>query len=123
MLVAVAFAWKRGRNSPLLRSIRTRPMIDDDAQRAEVADRLTLDPSTTREVLRALGAALDLDPRRLRLSDRLDLLWDMQPQAGFHQHATFETWVKKRYPNAPDHLHADTVGDLIDALQHLPMIR
>ena len=51
------------------------------------------------------------------------LLWDMQPQAGFHQRATFETWLKKRYPNVPDHLHADTVGDLVAALQRLPQVR
>jgi hypothetical protein len=123
LIVAVAWAWRRGRKSALFREVHTRPLVDDGEQRGEVADRHTLDPATTREVLRALGAALDLDPRRLRLSDRLDLLWDMQPQAGFHQRATFETWLKKRYPNVPDHLFADTVGDLIAALQGLPMIR
>lgn len=123
VIVAGAFAWRRGRKSPLYREMQTRQLVDDGAQRSDGASREALDPTTTREVLRALGAALDLDPRRLRLSDRLHSLWDMQPQAGFHQSATFEAWIKKRYPNAPDHLYAETVGDLIAALQRLPMVR
>ena len=61
--------------------------------------------------------------RRLRLADPFDALWDMNPQAGFHQRATFETWVLKQYPRLPDSTQAVAVGDLIAQLQRLPLVR
>jgi hypothetical protein len=120
---AIAFAWARGRTSPLMAQLEARPVLDADAIRTELAARYTLDPRTTREVLHALGGALDLDAGRLRLDDELDALWDMQPQAGFHQRATFETWLLQRYPRLPPDLEASTVGQLIAALQRLPLAR
>ena len=123
VLVAIAFAWYRGRRSTLHRTLRARPILDADAIRQADATRYTLDPQTTREVLRALGAALEVDPGCLRLSDPFDALWDMSPQAGFHQRATFETWVLKRYPRLPETTAAATVGDLIARLQRLPLVR
>ncbi len=123
VLAAIAFAWYRGRKSSLHHALRARAVLDADAIRAEDAARYTLDPQTTRDVLRALGAALEVDPGCLRLTDRFDALWDMNPQAGFHQHATFETWVLKRYPRFPESTVAPTVGDLIEQLQRLPLLR
>lgn len=123
LAAAAAFAWHRGRRSPLYREVTTRPLVEVTALRKEVASRYTLDPVMTREVLKGLGNALGLDPGRLRLTDRLDALWDMQPDAGFHQRATFEEWLKKRHPNIPDHTYAETIGDLIEALQKLPQVR
>lgn len=82
-----------------------------------MANRYTLDPATTRDVLKGLAAALGLDPGRLRLTDRLDALWQMQPDAGSRQRASFEAWLRKHYPQRPEHLYAETVGDLIEALQ------
>jgi hypothetical protein len=117
--LAIAFAWVRGRKRTLYDEVRQRPLVDARDQRAEVA----LDPSTTRDVLRALGNALGIEPRRLRLTDRLDALWDMQPHAGLHQRADFEDWLKKHYPKLPDDLYADTIGELIAALQRLPQSR
>ncbi len=69
-----------------------------------IASRATLDPRTTRDVLTMLGAALGIDPGRLRLDDRLDALWDMDPHAGFHQRATFEDSLVRRYPKLPTDL-------------------
>lgn len=123
IVAAAAFAWHRGRKSPLYREVTTRPLVQVTAQRHEVANRYTLDPATTRDVLKGLGSALGLDPGRLRLTDRLDALWEMQPQAGFHQRATFEGWLKKRYRDIPDNTYAETIGDLIEALQKLPQVR
>jgi hypothetical protein len=123
VLAAIAFAWYRGRKSPLHRALRARPVLDADAIRDTDAARYALDPRTTREVLRALGSALDVDPGHLRLTDEFEALWDMNPQAGFHQHATFETWVLKRYPRFPDTTQAATVGDLIAQLQRMPLAR
>jgi cbb3-type cytochrome oxidase subunit 3 len=123
VLAAIAFAWYRGRKSTLHEALRARPPLDADAIRVADADRYTLDPQTTRDVLRALGAALEVDPGRLRLVDSFDALWDMNPQAGFHQRATFETWVLKHYPRLPESTQAATVGDLIAQLQRLPLVR
>ena len=123
VVAAAAFAWHRGRKSPLYREVTTRPLVEVTAQRKEVANRYTLDPATTRDVLKGLGNALGLNPGRLRLTDRLDALWDMQPDAGFHQRATFEDWLRKRYPNVPDQMYAETIGDLIEALQKIPQVR
>jgi hypothetical protein len=123
VVAAAAFAWWRGRKGPLYREVHTRSPVELTAQRKEVEDRYTLDPVTTRDVLKALGSALGLDSRRLRLTDRLDALWDMQPDAGFHQRASFEGWLRKRYPNLPDHTYAETISDLIEALQKLPQVR
>ena len=123
VLAAIAFAWYRGRKSALHHTLRTRPRLDADAIREADAADYTLDPQTTRDVLRALGAALEVDPGHLRLSDPFDALWDMNPQAGFHQRATFETWVLKRYPRLPETTTAATVGDLIARLQQLPLVR
>jgi hypothetical protein len=123
LVAAATFAWHRGRRSALYREVTTRPLVEVTALREQVSSRYTLDPATTRDVLKGLGNALELDPGRLRLTDRLDALWDMQPNAGFHQRATFEGWLKKRYPTLPDHTYAETVGDLIEALQHIPQVR
>jgi hypothetical protein len=123
LAVVMAAAWARGRKSPLLAAIRARPILDIDAIRGEAATRYTLDPRTTRDVLCALGEALELDPGRLRLSDELDRLWDMNPRAGFHQRATFETWMLRRYPRPPDDAVISTVADLIVALQRFPLAR
>jgi hypothetical protein len=123
VLAAIAFAWMRGRKSPLYREIAARPVLDADAIRTEGGDRYTLDPQTTREVLRGLGAALELDAGRLRLDDHLDALWDMNPHAGFHQRATFETWLVKRYRKLPDDFAPETVAQLIAALQRMPLLR
>lgn len=120
---AISFAWWRGRKSPLHHQLRARPVLDADAIRAEVAGTTTLDPQTTRNVLRAAGEALDVDPGRLRLTDRFESLWDMNPQAGFHQRATFETWILRRYPALPPLTEAATLADLVEALQRLPMLR
>jgi hypothetical protein len=123
VVIAIAFAWYRGRKSAFYRTLGARPVLDADAIRMAEADRFTLDPRTTREVLHALGQALEIDPGRLRLADTFDALWDMNPQAGFHQHATFETWVLKHFPRLPDSTRAPAVGDLIDELQRLPLAR
>lgn len=120
---AAAFAWYRARKTPLYREVTTRPLVEVTAQRRQVASRYTLDPATTREVLKALGNALGLDPGRLRLTDRLDALWHMQPDAGARQRATFEQWLAKRYPDTPDRLYAETIGELIEVLQQLPQVR
>ncbi|MFO1323287.1 MAG: hypothetical protein U1F15_04400 [Burkholderiales bacterium] len=121
VLLAIGFAWMRSRRSPLARAIGARPILDADAIRAERADRYTLDPRTTRDVLRALGAALEVDAGRLRLDDPLDLLWDMSPHAGFHQRATFETWLVAHYPKLPDGFAPATVGELVAGLQKIPL--
>jgi len=122
--LALAFAWARGRIAPLRREIESRPVMDLDAIRTEYAEHaLQLDPATTRDVLRALGEALGLDPGRLRLEDVLPALWDMSPHAGFHQRATFEDWIVKRYPKLPPNLEALTVGELVAALQKIPRTR
>ena len=123
LAAAIAFAWARGRKSALLAVVQARPVLDADAIRAELAARYTLDPQTTRDVLHALGRALELDPGRLRLSDQLDALWDMHPQAGFHQRATFETWLVRRNPRLPADIDVTTVAQLIAALQRLPLAR
>ncbi len=123
VVIAIAFAWYRGRKSTFYDTLRARPVLDAEAIRRAEANRFTLDPRTTREVLQALGQALEVDPGRLRLPDRFDALWDMNPQAGFHQHATFETWILKRFPRLPDSTQAPAVGDLIDQLQRLPLVR
>ncbi len=123
VIAAIAFAWWRGRKSALYREVRARPILDADAIRAEVAAQATLDPRTTRDVLRVLGDALSVDPGQLRLTDRFDALWDMDPQAGFHQHATFEMQVLRRYHGLPELTHAATLVDLIEALQRVPMLQ
>ena len=123
VVAAIAFAWYRGRKSTLFHALRARPALDADAIREAAGERYTLDPRTTRDVLRALGAALEVDPGRLRLTDLFDALWDMNPQAGFHQHATFESWVLKHYPRLPETTRASSVGDLIAQLQRLPLVR
>jgi hypothetical protein len=123
VLAAIAFAWYRGRKSTLYATLRARPLLDADAIRAADADRFTLDPQTTRDVLRALGNALEVEPGRLRLTDLFDALWDMNPQAGFHQRATFETWVLRHYARLPESTQAAAVGDLIAQLQRLPLVR
>lgn len=120
---AIAFAWWRGRKSPLHRELRARPVLDADAIRAELAPRCTLDPQTTRDVLRAAGDALGIDPGCLRLTDPFEALWDMDPQAGFHQRATFETWILRRYPSLPPLTNAATLADLVEALQRQPLLR
>ena len=120
---AIAFAWWRGRKSPLHRELRARPVLDADAIRAELTPQFTLDPQTTRDVLRATGEALSIDPGRLRLTDPFEALWDMDPQAGFHQRASFETWVLRRYPALPVMTNAATLADLVDALQRQPLMR
>lgn len=122
--LALLFAWARGRVAPLRREIDARPVLDLDAIRTEYAQHaLQLDPATTRDVLRALGDALGLDPGRLRLEDVLPALWDMSPHAGFHQRATFEDWIVKRYPKLPPGFDALTVGELVAALQRIPRTR
>ncbi len=123
LAAAISFAWWRGRKSPLHTQLRARTVLDADAIRAEVASTQTLDPQTTREVLRAAGEALDVDPGKLRLTDGFESLWDMNPQAGFHQRATFETWILRRYPALPPMTEAATLADLVEALQRLPMLR
>jgi len=123
VLAAIAFAWSRGRRSSLYREIGARPVLDADALRAEVASRHALDPRLTRDVLRALGDALEVDPGRLRLTDAFDALWDMNPQAGFHQRATFETWVLKHHPRLPEATESATIAELIARLQRLPLVR
>lgn len=123
VLAAIAFAWYRGRKSTLHQILRARPVQDADVIRAAYAGTAPLDPATTRAVLRALGAALEVDPGRLRLTDSFDALWDMNPQAGFHQRATFETWILKHYPRLPESTQAAAVGDLIAQLQRLPLVR
>ena len=120
---AIAFAWARGRRSPFAREVAARPVLDADAMRAAYASRDTLDPRTTRDVLTMLGAALGIDPGRLRLEDRLDALWDMDPHAGFHQRATFEDSLVRRYPKLPTDLAPGTVADLIAALARIPLVR
>lgn len=120
---AIAFAWWRGRKSPLDRELRARPVLDADAIRAELGPQFSLDPQTTRDVLRAAGEALAIDPGRLRLTDPFEALWDMDPQAGFHQRASFETWALRRYPALPAMTNAATLADLVEALQHLPLLR
>lgn len=120
---AIAFAWARGRKSALAREIAARPALDVDAMRTAYMAQATLDPRTTRDVLTALGAALALDPGRLRLDDRFDALWDMDPQAGFHQRATFEDTLLRRYPKLPADLAPATVADLIVALERIPLVR
>ncbi len=123
LAMAIAFAWWRGRKSPLHRALRARPVLDADAIRAELGPQFTLDPQTTRDVLRATGEALGIDPGRLRLTDPFEALWDMNPQAGFHQRATFETWVLRRYPALPAMTNAATLADLVEALQRQPLLR
>lgn len=113
----------RGRKSPLAREIAARTVLDSDDLRTAYAARATLDPQTTRDTLRALGAALDLEPGKLRLDDALADLWDMDPHAGFHQRATFEEWIVRRYPHLPAETAPRTVADMIDALQRLPLVR
>lgn len=120
---AIAFAWARGRRSPLAREVAARPIHDVDAMRADFAAQATLDPRTTRDVLTMLGAALGIEPGRLRLDDRLDALWDMNPHAGFHQRATFEDALVRRYPKLPTDLAPVTVADLIDSLARIPLVR
>ena len=123
LAAAIAFAWARGRKSPLMAAVQARLVLDADAIRAELAARYTLDPRTTRDVLQALGSALDLDAGRLRLDDELAALWDMHPRAGFHQRATFTTWLLQRYPRLPLDVEATTVAHLVAALQRLPLAR
>jgi hypothetical protein len=120
---AVAFAWARGRRSPFAREVAARPILDVDAMRAAIAPQAALDPRTTRDVLALLGAALGIDPGRLRLDDRLDALWDMDPHAGFHQRATFEDSLVRRYPTLPADVAPATVADLIEALARIPLAR
>ncbi len=123
LAAAIAFAWWRGRKSPLHRALRARSVLDADAIRAELGPQLTLDPQTTRDVLRAAGEALGIDPGRLRLIDPFDALWDMDPQAGFHQRASFETWVLRRYPALPPLTNEATLANLVEALQRQPLVR
>ena len=120
---AVAFAWARGRRSPFAREVAARPILDVDAMRTGFSPQATLDPRTTRDVLAMLGAALGMEPGRLRLDDRLDALWDMDPHAGFHQRATFEDALVRRYPKLPADIAPATVADLIDALARVPLAR
>jgi hypothetical protein len=120
---AIAFAWARGRRSAFAREVAARPVLDVDAMRAAYASQDTLDPRTTRDVLRMLGAALAIEPGRLRLDDRLDALWDMDPHAGFHQRATFEDSLVRRYPQLPTAIAPATVADLIEALARTPLVR
>jgi len=120
---AVAFAWARGRRSPFAREVAARPILDVDAMRTGFSPQATLDPRTTRDVLAMLGAALGMEPGRLRLDDRLDALWDMDPHAGFHQRATFEDSLVRRYPKLPADIAPATVADLIDALARVPLAR
>jgi hypothetical protein len=120
---AIAFAWARGRKGALAREIAARPVLDVDAMRTAHMPQATLDPRTTRDVLTALGAALGLDPGRLRLDDRFEALWDMDPQAGFHQRATFEDALLRRFPKLPADLAPVTVADLIVALERIPLVR
>jgi hypothetical protein len=47
----------------------------------------------------------------------------MDPQAGFHQRATFETWILRRYPALPPLTNAATLADLVEALQSQPLLR
>ncbi len=121
VVLAIGFAFTRSRKSPLAREISEREIQDADAIRAGRADRVALDPRTTRDVLRALGAALEVDPGRLRLDDPLHLLWDLNPHAGFHQRATFETWLVAHYPRLPDGFEPLTIAQLVAALQKLPL--
>ena len=123
LAAAIGFAWWRGRKSPLHRGVRARPVLDADAIRAELGPQVTLDPQTTRDVLRATGDALGIDPGCLRLTDPFEALWDMDPQAGFHQRASFETWVLRRYPALPPLTNAATLADLVEALQRQPLLR
>jgi len=123
VIAAIAFAWMRGRRSPLAREIAARPVLGSDEMRSAYAVRETLDPQTTREVLRSLGAALEFDPGKLRLDDALADLWDMDPHAGFHQRATFEDWIVRRYRHLPAETAPLTVADMISALQRLPLVR
>jgi hypothetical protein len=123
VVAAIAFAWMRGRRSPLAREIAARPALAADALRAAHAAQATLDPQTTREVLKALGTALDVDPGKLRLEDPLAELWDMDPHAGFHQRATFEDGIARRYPRLPTETAPRTIADMIEALQQLPLVR
>jgi hypothetical protein len=116
LVAAIAFAWLR-------RELLARPSLDFDALYADAGARDRLDPQLTREVLKGLGSALEIDPGKLRLTDAVDALWDMQPQAGFHQRATFEDWLVKRFPRLPDTTPAATIADLVAALQRLPMVR
>jgi hypothetical protein len=120
---AIAFAWARGRRSPFGREVAARAILDVDAMRTAFAQRAMLDPRTTRDVLTMLGAALDIEPGRLRLDDRLDALWDMDPHAGFHQRATFEDSLVRRFPKLPTDLAPITVADLIAALARIPLVR
>jgi len=120
---AIAFAWARGRKSPLARAVAARTVLDVDAMRTAYTPQATLDPRTTRDVLTMLGAALGIEPGRLRLDDRLDALWDMNPHAGFHQRATFEDTLVRRYPKLPADLAPVSVADLIAALARIPLVR
>jgi hypothetical protein len=45
----------------------------------------------------------------------------MDPHAGFHQRATFETWLVERFPRATPDMAGDRIGDLVHALQKLPL--
>ncbi len=123
MAIAVVFALARGRKSALRRELDARPILSAEAIRTEASARWTLDPQTTQAVLQALGGALEVDPGRLRLTDHFDALWDMNPQAGYHQHATFEAWVLKRHPSLDPRTAAPAVGDLIGTLQRAPLAR
>jgi hypothetical protein len=122
--IAIGFAWprRRGTRQPL-KKILARPDLDAAEQRAQVSARYTLDPETTRSVLGALGTALAIPPRKLRLDDEFAALWDTQPQGGLHHRATFESWVLQRYPGLPSSSEPATVAQLVTVLQRLPLHR
>lgn len=71
--------------------------------------------------MQALASSLEVEPGRLRLTDSLTELFDMDPHAGFHQRATFETWLVERFPRATPDMAGDRIGDLVHALQKLPL--
>ena len=121
---AIAFAWARGRKSPLAREIAARPVARRrrDAHGVHARrPRSIRAPRATSSPHWAPRSALD--PGRLRLDDRFDALWDMDPQAGFHQRATFEDTLLRRYPKLPADLAPATVADLIVALERIPLVR
>ena len=120
---AIAFAWARGRRSPFAREVAARSVLEIDAMRTAFAPQAALDPRTTRDVFAMLGAALGIEPGRLRLDDPLDALWAMDPHAGFHQRATFEDSLVRRFPKLPADLAPVTVADLIAALARIPLAR